>query len=65
MEHDESSKTQKEHKIQEYSGVFTGIGQRPGACYILLYPEVEPSVHASRKIPVALEEKVKHALDKM
>ena len=51
--------------LQEFTDLFSGQGCISEEHTIQLKPEVEPVVHAARKIPVALRKKVKNELDRM
>ena len=53
------SKSQTDKLLHEFNDVFIGQGCVSGEYSIQLNPEVQPAVHAARKIPVALREKVK------
>ncbi|KAI8498512.1 hypothetical protein Bbelb_237140 [Branchiostoma belcheri] len=50
---------------KEYKDVFEGIGQFPGKHRIRVDPDVQPVVHAPRKIPVSLRDPLKKELDRM
>lgn len=51
--------------IDKYPDVFTGTGRLPGLHKIVLRENAQPSVSAPRKIPKALEDKVKAELKRM
>lgn len=54
-----------ENILQEFPDVFQGIGCLPGKYKIELKPNVQPVVHAPRKLPVALKDQIKNKLDEM
>jgi hypothetical protein len=45
--------------------VFTGIGLFPGEYRISVNPDVKPVVHAARKVPIALQKRLKEELQDM
>ena len=51
--------------IKEFNDVFEGLGNLDGKCHIYLKDGAIPKVHAVRKIPSALCNKLKAELDKM
>ncbi|KAK0154441.1 hypothetical protein N1851_003463 [Merluccius polli] len=51
--------------LGEYEDLFTGLGCVPGLHHIQLDKEVPPVIHAPRKVPVALKDKVKVELNRM
>ncbi|RXN08425.1 retrotransposon-like family member retr-1 [Labeo rohita] len=51
--------------LSEYQDVFTGLGCVPGLHHIQLNPDVAPVIHAPRKVPIALKEKVRMELKRM
>lgn len=51
--------------LNEYTDVFEGIGCMPGEYRICTDESVRPVVHAPRKLPVALKDKIKLKLDEM
>ena len=51
--------------LQDYKDVFTGIGLFPGEHRIEIDPNVNPVIHAARKIPIALQKRLKEELDEM
>ena len=59
------NKSQTDKLLHEFNDVFIGQGCVSEEYSIQLNPEVQPVVHAARKIPVALREKVKAELDRM
>ena len=50
---------------EEYADSFKGLGCLPGEYKIKLDPSVPPLVHAPRKVPVALHDRVKEELQRM
>ena len=50
---------------EEYADSFKGLGCLPGEYKIKLDPSVPPVVHAPRKVPVALHDRVKEELQRM
>ncbi|CAC5375554.1 unnamed protein product [Mytilus coruscus] len=50
---------------QQYGDLFTGLGCLPGTHKIRINKTVAPVVHAPRKIPIAIKDKVKAELDRM
>lgn len=54
-----------EKMLKEYEHLFTGLGCLPGRHRIKLDPEVRPVIHAPRRIPVALRDRVIEQLHKM
>ena len=51
--------------LREYKDVFEGIGQFKGQCSIKLKDNATPVVCATRKVPHALQEKLKAELSSM
>ncbi|GBN21125.1 Retrovirus-related Pol polyprotein from transposon 17.6 [Araneus ventricosus] len=51
--------------IEEYSDIFEGVGRLPGKHKIILHEDATPVIAASRKIPLALENKLKDELFRM
>ena len=51
--------------LQDYKDVFTGIGLFPGEHRIEIDPNVNPVIHAARKIPIALQKRLKEESDEM
>lgn len=49
--------------LQEYNDVFEGLGRLPGTYHITVDNNVQPVVHALRKVPLALQPKLKKLLD--
>ena len=59
-------KKTKDQGIQEkYADVFEGLGCIEGEQHIKIKEDAQPVVHAPRKVPVALREKVKEELRRM
>ena len=50
---------------EEYADSFKGLGCLPGEYKLKLDPSVPPVVHAPRKVPVALHDRVKEELQRM
>jgi hypothetical protein len=55
----------KEAMMSQYADVFQGLGLLPGECQLRLEPDAVPVVHAPRKVPHALSDKLKAELDRM
>ncbi|GBN32147.1 Retrovirus-related Pol polyprotein from transposon 297 [Araneus ventricosus] len=51
--------------IEEYIDIFEGVGRLPGKHKIILHEDTTPVIAASRKIPLALENKLKDELFRM
>ena len=51
--------------LRQYSDVFHGIGCFQGTYHISVDPKVQPVVHPSRRIPLALREKLKEELNSL
>lgn len=49
----------------EFSEVFEGIGLFQGECSIHTDPAVHPTVHPPRRVPLALQDKLKNELERM
>ena len=49
---------------EEYSELFQGLGQFPRIHTMQTIPEVQPVVHAPRRVPFALRDRLKSELDK-
>ncbi|XP_062583207.1 uncharacterized protein K02A2.6-like [Saccostrea cucullata] len=61
-----SSKPMNESQVlSEFSGVFEGIGLFPGDCTIHTDPKVHPVVHPPRRVPLALQDKLRAELERM
>jgi hypothetical protein len=50
---------------QQFPNLFTGLGKLPGEHTITVDKSMKPVVHAPRKVPVALREKVRKELQSM
>ena len=59
------SKILSDNIEKEYADLFKGLGCLPGTHCIRVNEEVSPVVHAPRKIPIALKDRVKEELDRM
>ena len=55
----------KEQILEDYSDVFTGLGQFPGEHHIEIDPTVRPVQHQPRRVPVALKAELKEKIDSM
>ena len=55
----------KQQILGEYRDVFEGIGLFPGECTIRTDPDVPPVVHPPRRVPLALQDKLKAELERM
>ena len=56
-EHLQGSPLTKQHILEVYSDVFTGIGKFPGSPYkFQLKPNAKPTTHAPRKVPIHLQD---------
>uniref|UniRef100_A0A3P9J671 ribonuclease H n=1 Tax=Oryzias latipes TaxID=8090 RepID=A0A3P9J671_ORYLA len=51
--------------LNEYEDLFTGLGCLPGLYHIKTDPDVSPVIHAPRKVPVALKDKIETELKRM
>lgn len=51
--------------LKEFEDLFSGLGCMPGYHHIQLDPSVKPVVHAPRKVPVALKERIIEELHQM
>ncbi len=51
--------------LNEYKDVFTGLGCIPGLHNIQLNLDIAPVIHAPRKVPIALKDRVKMELKLM
>ena len=49
--------------LEEYGDVFEGIGKLPGKCKIHLKEGAVPTVQPPKRVPFALQEKLKEELD--
>ena len=55
----------KTQLLEDYKDVFSGICLFPGEHRIKLDPEVEPVIHAARKISIALQKRLEKELQDM
>ena len=55
----------KESLLEEYPEVFKGTGRYPGKYHIHQKPDVEPRIQPPRRVPPALQGKLKEKLDDM
>jgi hypothetical protein len=51
--------------LTEFAEVFTGLGRFPGQYHIVLADNAVPVIHPPRRVPLALQPKLKAALDNM
>lgn len=51
--------------IEEFADVFTGIGCMPGEHHIVIDNSVRPVIHPARRVPIALQPKLKKTLDSL
>lgn len=51
--------------LKEFEDLFSGLGCMPGYHHIQLNPSVKLAVHAQRKVPVALKERIIEELNQM
>lgn len=51
--------------IHKYAGVFQGFGALPFTYSIKLREDAQPVIHAPRRVPVALRDRLKAELDRM
>ena len=51
--------------LAEYEDVFEGIGKMPGKCKIHLKPGAIPSVQPPRRVPMAVQNKLKNELERL
>ncbi|GBM60855.1 hypothetical protein AVEN_145165-1, partial [Araneus ventricosus] len=62
----ECSKISKNEQIKQYKDVFTGTGEFPDELYhITLKDNAIPVIHPPRRVPQALQPKLKETLDKL
>nr|XP_061820643.1 uncharacterized protein K02A2.6-like [Nerophis lumbriciformis] len=60
-----AQKIETDSIVQNYAGVFTGFGALPFTYKIQLKEQARPVVHAARRVPAALKERLKKELDRM
>ena len=51
--------------LKDYADVFDGIGCFEGECKITVDPNVQPVVHAPRRVPIAVKDSLKEELDSL
>ncbi|KAK2721931.1 hypothetical protein QYM36_002485 [Artemia franciscana] len=51
--------------LEEFSDVFDGIGRLPGTCHIHLKEGAVPTVHPQKRVPFALQPKLKQELERL
>ena len=51
--------------LEEYKGVFEGLGKLPGQYKIITDESVRPKVHPSRQVPVAARPRIKGKLEEL
>jgi len=51
--------------IDEYADLFTGVGCLSGEHHIVTDPSVRPVIHAARRVPLALQPRLKQTLDEL
>jgi len=56
---------QDEGVLAEYSDVFVGLGCFPGEHHIVTDKNVQPVIHAPRRVPLSLQPKLKQSLEAM
>lgn len=54
-----------EHILNEFADVFEGIGCMPGEHHIVVDPAVQPVVHPARRVPLAIQPRLKQTLEKL
>ncbi|XP_056017509.1 uncharacterized protein K02A2.6-like [Ostrea edulis] len=55
----------KENVLKAYDDVFKGLGELPGKHHIKIDETITPVIHPPRKVPAALQDKVRTELDRM
>ena len=55
----------KENILQDYSHLFTGLGELKGDTTIHLKEGAPPTIHSPRRVPHALKDRLKEELDKL
>ncbi|XP_060554235.1 uncharacterized protein K02A2.6-like [Ruditapes philippinarum] len=65
MSVDQNEQMNKNSVLRDFPEVFHGFGKLPGACSIKVDPKYSPVIHPPRRVPVALQSKVKMELDAM
>ena len=51
--------------LDKYAEVFSGLGRFPGEYHIALSNDAVPVIHLSRRVPLALQAKLKQTFDAM
>ena len=51
--------------FDQYDDVFTGVGRLNGEYHLYTDPNVKPVIHAPRRVPVSLKDKLKSELDRL
>ena len=51
--------------VKEYPEQFDRIGKLPGLCHITVDPKIPPKIHAVRKFPIQLKQKLIHELQRL
>ncbi|KAJ8336302.1 hypothetical protein SKAU_G00396450 [Synaphobranchus kaupii] len=59
------SMEKEENMLKDYEHLFSGLGCLPGEHTIKIDPDVRPVIHAPRRIPIALRDRVIEQLHKM
>ena len=54
-----------EQVVNEYPDRFSGIGKLPGKCSLVLMENSKPTIHAPRRAPIQLREKIQAELERM
>ncbi len=62
--HPDDKPLDKKTVLSEYNDVFKGIGTFSGQCTIQIDPSAKPVVHPTRRVPVALRDRLKQELDR-
>ncbi|KAK2713261.1 hypothetical protein QYM36_009211 [Artemia franciscana] len=60
-----SMKPETARILEEYEDVFEGVGKLPGKCKIHLKEGAVPTVQPPKRVPIALQEKLKEELDRL
>jgi hypothetical protein len=60
-----SSSSLQSDLLAEYADVFKGLGRFPGEHHIVLSDDAIPVIHPPRRVPLALQPKLKAALEQM
>ena len=51
--------------MDEFADLFTGVGCLSGEHHIVIDPSVKPVIHAARRVPLALQPKLRQTLDEL